>query len=88
MNENRTGSDGDTNLTQARSLDVRSGILVQRRRFGAGTLAGHLCSNIDEALQNRETATGDQLQRLDASIATWVCDLAAASRPLPKGERT
>ncbi len=86
MNENRTVSNSDTNLTQARSLDVRGGILVQRRRFGAKTLPGRLCSNIDEALQNRETATGDQLQRLDGSIATWVRDLAAASRSLPKGE--
>lgn len=75
----------DTSLTQAGSLDVRSGLLVQRRRFGAKTLPGRLCSNLDEALQNREMATGDQLTRLDASIATWARDLATASLSLSKG---
>jgi len=34
---------------------------------------------------NRERATGDQLKRIDASIAGWVRDLAAMSPSLPKG---
>ncbi len=72
-------------MTNANADQIRSNLLVQRRQFGAKTLPGRLCSNIDEALQSRETATGDQLLRLDASLATWVRDLAAASRSLSKG---
>jgi hypothetical protein len=86
QNDVATCQEIGTELTRRCSPDVRSGLLVQRRRFGAKTLAGRLCSNIDEGLQNRETATGDQLNRLDASLATWVRDLAAASRSLSNGD--
>jgi len=64
---------------------IRSGLLVKRRQFGADTPAGRRCSNLDEMLQNRETATGDQLKRLDASIAIQAAELAALASALPKG---
>jgi len=86
VNDSGTQAAFDTPLTRDRSPDVRGLMLSHRRKIGANTPAGRRYSNIDEALQNREGATGDRLRRIDASIAGWVRDLAAMSPSLPKGE--
>lgn len=52
----------------------------QPDRHGSLTPAGHRYSNLDEMLQNRETATGDQLRNLNRQIAEQLADLARLTR--------
>lgn len=61
------------------SSRLRGQLLAKRRIFGAETPAGHRCSNLDELLQHRDRASGDQLKNIEASIARQVADLSAIS---------
>jgi hypothetical protein len=80
MNDSGTnGSNCAETVPKSAIAAIRAGILVKRRQFGADSPAGHRCSNIDEILQNREKATGDQLIRLDANLAAQVAELADLS---------
>lgn len=85
MNEHRTASNSRTDLAPPRSRGVRSNLQAYRRVVGALSAAGHRCSSMDEMLQNRETATGDQLANLNRDIAIQAAELAALS--LPKGHQ-
>lgn len=66
-----------TELTRGCSRDVRSGLLVQRRLVGADSFEGRRMSMLDEMLQAREAAEGDQLANLNRDIPLKVAELAA-----------
>ena len=50
MNENRTVSKSDTNLTRVRSADVPAGLIQMRTAHGYESRIGRRCSNILEML--------------------------------------
>ena len=72
-------------MTNSDTDQIRSAMLVNRHAVGALTAEGHRYSNLDEMLQNRETATGDALANLNYQIGVQLDDLAALSDP--KGNR-
>lgn len=67
--------------------DLRRSLLVKRNATGAETPAGQRCSNLDEMLQNRETATGQQLGNLNYWIGRQLDDLARLAPSGSKGDR-
>jgi hypothetical protein len=76
---NDTGTSSSISAETDPSVRLRGQLLEKRRLFGAYTPGGHRCSNLDELLQNRGTATGEQLRNIEASIARQVGDLSSMS---------
>lgn len=76
---NDTGTSGSISAETDPSVRLRGQLLEKRRLFGAYTPGGHRCSNLDELLQNRAAATGEQLKNIEASIARQVGDLSTMS---------
>lgn len=73
--------EADKEISQAPSPSsrLRGQLLAKRRVFGADTPAGHRCSNLDELLQYRDRASGEQLKNIEANIARQVADLSSLS---------
>ena len=55
-------------------------LVRMRQRHGHDTPIGRRCSNLDEMLQNRKTATGDQLANLNYWIGVQIDDLARLTK--------
>lgn len=70
---------GEVSQAPAPSSRLRGQLLTKRRVFGAETPAGHRCSNLDELLQHRDRASGEQLKNIEASIARQAADLSSLS---------
>ncbi len=58
-------------------------LINKRELFGADTPPGYRCSNLFELLENRRTATGEQLRYIEASMARQARDLARLAQDAP-----